>query len=46
MSKAVPEAHTLLDWETSSSVRAASEPAHAVAPVRKVETPAPEPDGL
>ncbi len=45
-SKAVPEAHTFLDCATSSSEREASEPAHAVAPVRKVETPAPEPEGL
>jgi hypothetical protein len=46
MSKAVPEAHTLADCLTSSALSAASEPAQAVAPVRKVVTPAPEPVGL
>ena len=45
-SKAVPEAHTLFDCSTSSALKALSEPAQAVEPVRNVLTPAPDPDGL
>lgn len=44
-SKAVPVAQTDFDCDTWSDVIAASEPAQTVEPVRKVLTPAPEPDG-